>query len=381
MSSTDLSHAFAAAAPLTVGIEEELMLLDAATLDLAPRAPELLAAIGGDQRYKLEMPAAQFELLTPPCASVPEAAAHVDRARADLAEVAARLGLRVAAAGVHPFAAPLGELNPGERYDATHAEYGEVARCQLVFGLHVHVAVGGAEATIAVHDALRSHLPELAALAAAGPFYAGRDTGLASVRPEISGLLPRQGVPPVLGSMGAFAEALDWGARAGGVPQPRSWWWELRPHAGYGTLEVRVCDSQPAAHHTAALAGVIHALVADLAARHGAGESPAVAETWRIEENRWSACRHGLEGEMADLVTGAREPTAVRVGRLLDRLAPAADRVGCAAELGLARALLEQGGAARWMRERGRAEGAAGLAGALAAAFARAGTPIRRSGD
>jgi carboxylate-amine ligase len=301
--------------------------------------------------------------------TVVDAIAQLERARADAAAAADGLGLRLAGAGAHPFAAPLGTLNSGGRYDATRDGYGIVAEAQLVCGLHVHVAVGSADATIAVHDALRGHLPELAALAAAAPYYGGRDTGLASVRPEIAGLLPRQGVPPALGEFESFAAELAWGATAGGVTDPRCWWWELRPHPGYGTLEVRVCDTQPDMRATGALAGVIHALVADLAARHAARQLPAPAASWRIAENRWSACRHGVHGEMADLVSGRRTPTAERIERLLAGLEPAARHVGASAELDAARELLAAGGSASAQRAVGAEGGARGVAAWLARRF------------
>ena len=293
---------------------------------------------------------------------------HLLAARRDLAAAAQRLGLRVAGGGAHPFSGPLAELNAGERYDATHAEYGAVAELQLVFGLHVHVAVGGAEATIAVHDELRTCLPELAALAAAAPYYAGRDSGLASVRPQIAALLPRQGVPPALHSLSGFAAELEWGAGAG-VLEPRRWWWELRPHTMYGTLEVRVCDAQPSARVAIALAGVVHALVAHLSLLHEAGELHPPVASWRIAENRWSACRHGLAGEMTDPRTGRREPTAERVALMLDGLGHAARQVGCESQLADARKLLRDGGEAARMREVGRERGTHGLTSWLAERF------------
>ena len=223
---------------------------------------------------------------------------------------------RLAGAGAHPFASGTGPLNPGPRYEAIGAEYAAVARRQLVFGLHVHVAVRGADRALAVYNALRSFLPELAALAANAPFYEGRDSGLASVRSRISGLLPRQGVPPALDSFEAYAEALSWC----GFDDPRQWWWELRLHPVFGTVEVRVPDTQRTVAETAAVGAVVHALVTHLAGRHDAGEPLPVAESWRIDQNRWSACRHGLDGHMTDLETGRREPTRDRVAALLDRL-------------------------------------------------------------
>ncbi len=332
---------------LTVGLEEELMLLDAGTLDLAPRAAEVVAQRADDPRYKLELPAAQMELVPPPGRPGGAAAAVRAGARRDLAAGLERDGLRAAAAGAHPFAAPVGVLNAGPRYEAIEAEYGPVARRQLVFGLHVHVAVAGADRALAVHDALRGHLPELAALAAAAPYHDGRDTGLASVRPKISELLPRQGVPPALGSWAAVADAMRWGAASGTVPEPRRWWWELRLHPSYGTVELRVPDAQATVGDAAAIAAVAHALVARLAARHDAGEPLSSAPTWRIEENRWAACRHGLDARLADLATGERRPARERIAALLDELEPQARDLGCAAELGGARALLEHNGAQR----------------------------------
>jgi glutamate---cysteine ligase / carboxylate-amine ligase len=185
-----------------------------------------------------------------------------------------------------------------------------------VFGLHVHVAIRGADRALAVYNALRSYLPELAALAANAPFYEGHDSGLASVRSRISGLLPRQGVPPALDSFDAYAEALRWC----GFDDPRQWWWELRLHPVFGTVEVRVPDAQRTVAETAAIAEVVYALATHLADHHDAGEALLVADSWRIDQNRWSACRHGLDGELIDLVTGARRPARDRVAALVDRL-------------------------------------------------------------
>lgn len=341
-----LRAAFEEDRAMTVGLEEELMLLHPETLDLLPRAGELLARADGDARFKLELPAAQVEIVTPPAATVAEAAAELAAGRRDLSTVATGVG-RLAGAGAHPFAAAEGALNGGVRYERTAREFGPIARRQLVFGLHVHVAVSGAERALAVYNALRSHLPELAALAANAPFHEGRDSELASIRPKLAEGLPRQGVPPTIESFEALAEALRWGAAAGVLPDRAQWWWEARLHLGYGTVEVRVPDTQTTVAETAAVAAVVHALVATLAERHDAGERLEAAPTWRIAENRWSACRHGLEGTLADLRSGEARPTRERLRELLDEIEPAARRLGCAVELGQARALARENGAQR----------------------------------
>jgi carboxylate-amine ligase len=310
------------------------MLLDPETLDLAPHAPDVIEALGGDRRFKLEMPAAQVEIVTAPHTTVAEAAHELAQSRAALAAA----GFRLAGAGAHPFASGLGPLNPGPRYEAIGAEYASVARRQLVFGLHVHVAVRGADRALAVYNALRSYLPELAALAANAPFYEGSDSGLASVRSRISGLLPRQGVPPAFESFDAYEQALRWC----GFDDPRQWWWELRLHPRLGTVEVRVPDTQRTVAESAALGAVVLALVTHLGERHDAGERLPVADSWRIDQNRWSACRHGLDGEMADLRTGERRPTRERVAALLDELGvpmPAGDGAARQREIAAVRGL------------------------------------------
>ena len=344
-SAEDLRESFDAPRPLTVGFEEELMLLDPHSLDLTPEAPAALSAVAADERFKLELPAAQIEIVTSPCASVGEAALELAAARRRLA--AALSGrYKLAGAGVHPFAAAHGVLNSSPRYDETAREYGALARRQLVFGLHVHVAVSGAERALAVFNALRSHLPEIAALAANAPFYEGRDSGLASVRPKLCELLPRQGVPPAMPSWEALAAAYAWGRRAQRFA-PAQWWWEARLHPVHGTVEVRVPDTQITVADSAAVGAVVHALVHHLATRHDAGELPEAADTWRIEENRWSACRHGVAGRLADLDSGATRATRERLETLLDELGPSAAQVGAAGELEAARVLLGANGAQR----------------------------------
>ena len=347
-SAAALRDSFDVARPLTVGFEEELMLLDPGTLDLTPEAPAALALLAPDDRFKLELPAAQIEVVTMPCATVAEAAGQLAAARRRIAE-ALHGRFRLAGAGVHPFAAAHGQLNSSPRYDATAREYGEIARRQLVFGLHVHVALGGAERALAVFNALRSYLPEIAALAANAPYYEGRDSGLASVRPKLCELLPRQGVPPAMPSWDSLAAAYVWGQRAErfGAGQ---WWWEARLHPVHGTLEVRVPDTQITVEDTSAVGAVVHALVHHLAARHDAGDLPPVAETWKIAENRWSACRHGVDGRLADLDSGVTRPTRERLESLFDALTSSAAAVGAGSELERARALLESNGAQRQRR-------------------------------
>jgi carboxylate-amine ligase len=323
---------------LTIGLEEEVLLVDPADWRPVPVAAQVVAT-AGDPRVKTELPASQVELATRPHRDVAGAVADLADARAVLAGTCTGDVVPVAAA-VHPLARGAAELAATDRSRSLAADYGEVAARQLVGALQVHVAVGDPDATLAVYNALRGHLPELAALAAAAPFHEGRDTGMASVRPLIASQLPRQGVPPALASWEHVVAELRWGAATGWLSDPGRWWWELRPHLGYGTLEVRVPDVQPTLAAATGVAAVVHGLIGHLTERHAAGEELGSPATWRIAENRWSALRDGIHGHLADLRTGILEPTLDRVSRLIDLAAPHAPH-----GLDQARALLERSSA------------------------------------
>jgi carboxylate-amine ligase len=344
-----LRSAFAAPEPLTVGIEEELKLLDPRSFDLAPVAPRILERATDDAGLKAELPLSQVEIVTAPAATAADAVAALREGRSMLAGAAEGLALPAGMA-VHPFAATEGSLSTGERYDRTREEYGPIARRQLVSALQVHVAVGDAERSLHVYNALRGYLPEVAALAANGAWYGGEDTGMASMRPKVAEALPRQGMPPDIPSWDALAADLRWGAAAGVVVDPRNWWWELRPHVEYGTLELRVPDTQTTIAESGGVVALCHALVAWLSRRVESGERLPSHPTWRIAENRWSACRWGVEGRMANLESGDTEPTRDRLRRLLDAVTPIAEELGSSELLSEAHVLVAENGAMRQRR-------------------------------
>jgi glutamate---cysteine ligase / carboxylate-amine ligase len=329
-SADELRATFDGTSAFTVGLEEEVFVCtpDGAYLE---DADSVLARIPGDPRFKPELPAGQLELLTAPHPSVEQALRALRGARRDLLHVT---GGSFLASGLHPTAPPLGRVRTEPRYARLARDYRDVARRQLVASLQVHVAVPGQERALATYNALRAHLPELAALAANSPFHAGRDTGLASARPPVSVQLPRQGLPPHLDSWEELAGAYEL------LGDAAAWWWELRPHPRFGTLEVRVCDSQPAFGDVERVARAVAAVVRRVAE---AGEQPPVAG-WRIAENRWSATRDGLEGQMADVSTGRVRSTRAALEELGVE-APGHDGASRLREVGLERA-------ASWLCER-----------------------------
>jgi carboxylate-amine ligase len=338
-----LRDRFDANEPWTVGLEEELMLVDASTGELL-HDESLHEGIGtGDERFKRELPASQVEIVLPPAPGADAAVGLLLEARTALREL---LPARAAviACGAHPAAPAEGRLSAGDGYAALAEEYGPVARRQLICALQVHVAPGSAERALPVYNALRSHLPEIAALAANAPFRNGRDSGMASVRPKVAEGLPRQGVPPAFASWEEFAEGLAWTNAAGGTDRS-TWWWELRLHPSLGTLELRVPDTQTTCADAAGVASFAQCLIAWLGERVDAGEDLPVHDRWRIEQNRWSANRHGVEGMLADLGSGERRPTREVLLGLIEQVTSVAERIGAAAGLAQARRLAERNGA------------------------------------
>ena len=335
--------AFDAVEPYTIGLEEELMVVSPETLELSDTAAELVA-LAADERIRPELRASQLEFVTPVCRTAVEACAHLVELRARVAEVAAGTAL-LAAAGTHPFYAGTGAVSEGERNELLVEEYEWAALETFACGLHVHIALGDADRALAVFNALRSYLPEIAALAANSPFARGRDTGLASIRPKLNQAFPREGIPPAFASWDEYADLVRWGRHA--FPDATFLWWELRPHPAFGTLEVRAADAQTRVEDAAAVAAVVQSLVVSLGRRHDDGERLPAVSSFRISENFWSALRHGLSGWMLDLETGEQEPTLERVARLLAELEPTAEDLGLDAELVQARTLLGGNGADR----------------------------------
>ncbi|WP_344222653.1 carboxylate-amine ligase [Kribbella sancticallisti] len=314
-----LRSLFSSTVPGTVGFEEELLVVHRGSW-MPADAAGVVAGVG-DLRVKPELPACQLEIAT----SVHEdVAGAVDELRSCRALVAAACGsdLAVIATPVHPLLDGPTALSSTERAAGLGARYREIIGRQLVSSLQVHLAFGDADCTLGVYHALRDLLPELAALAGAAPFAAGRDTGLCSVRPVIASQLPRQGVPPIINSWEQFAEDLAWMVRGGAVADASEWWWELRPHLRYGTLELRVLDVQATTDQTSAIARLVHALATRLAEQHLLGELQPPAPTWRIAENRWSALRDGVRGELLDLHTGEPYPTHRRLHDLINTAEP-----------------------------------------------------------
>ena len=334
-------------APFTVGAEEELLLIDAETLQPAPAAEYALALGPGDRRLTGELRSCQIEAMTPVCVSVADVARELASIRRLVAD---GLGpdILVVGAGAHALTRDPGPVSSASRYRRIAQDHPWAARNVLACGLHVHVAVSGSDRALAVYNALRSYLPELLALGANAPFYAGEDSGLATVRAKLNQSWPRAGVPPAFASWRDLAEFAVWARDGGAFPDTSHQWWDLRLSGTHGTIEVRVADTQTRVDDAATLIALVQSLVCNLAARYDAGETLPAHREERIVENIWLATRDGVGGHLIDLETGSRVWTAERLHELASDLLPTATSLGCDRELlGIGRLVLDGGGAAR----------------------------------
>ncbi len=273
------------------------MLLDGETLDLVPASADLLAEAGELEvpgRLKLELFASVLELTTDPCDSVAEAEESLRGLRRAADEAAARLGLRLAAAGTHPTALPTDqEIADDPRYREFVSYAGISAKRQGVNGLHVHVEMPSEDACFTALEAVLPWLPLVLALSANSPYLEGKETGLASNRAEVLAQLPRSGAPPVFGSFAGWERFVGRFVAAGLADDYTRFWWDVRPHPRFGTLEVRMPDQPTVLERSAAFVALLQTLCA-----HFAGAEGEAADRGVYQQNRWAALRFGAEAEL-----------------------------------------------------------------------------------
>lgn len=308
---------FGESPPLSVGVEEELMILDAETLEPAAAVDVLLrgaAELELPGTLKTEMHASVVELNTGICAGAGEAVAALRELRRAAARIAADNGLAVAAAGAHP-TAPLESLPvvQEQRYLEMIRTVGRAARIQGVNGLHVHVGIESAERCYERLEAVLPWLPVVLAVSANSPFADGVDTGMVSVRAGILAELPRAGAPPAFGSYAAWEAWVERLVTIGVMEDYTRIWWDIRPHPRLGTLEIRIADQPTSLERTALLVRLLVSIVASAAAR----DADPVARG-DYAHNRWAAARHGLDAKLihpdGDRTATARELAAELLG-------------------------------------------------------------------
>jgi carboxylate-amine ligase len=336
----------------TVGVEEEVMLLDQLTWALAHRIDSVLPRLphSRDNRFTAETHGSALEIQTGVHGRVDDAIEELGALRRELDETLKPLSMRAAGAGTHPFAVWQEiVVSAGERYQFVYGSMRELARREPTFGLHVHVGVPGPEAAIHAANRLRTHIPLLLALSVNSPFWQGRDTGLASARTPLFQAFPRVGIPRAFADYAEYVETVDVLIRCDAVPEPTFLWWDVRPQPRFGTVEVRIMDAQTTLADTAAIAALVQSIVHAEVEGGERLERPMPQEV--LEENRFLAARDGMDANLIEPELGRRVPARELLADLVAVCGPHAKALGCEAELGEVLRLSERTGAQRQIEQ------------------------------
>jgi carboxylate-amine ligase len=347
-----LEHKFGASDAYTLGVEEEYMLLDGETFDLVQHIDTVLASITGHEfeaQIKPELMQSVVEIATPVCRTASGIADELRQLRSYVTSIAHEQDLRVGSAGTHPFSLfERQRITARDRYRHLVDQMQYIARRELIFGLHIHVAVDDAEKAIQVVNGLLPHLASLLALSASSPFWRGEPTGLASSRQMVFAAFPRSGPPPRFRDYADYAEVVGQLEKTGCIADYTHIWWDIRLHPRLGTVEIRICDAVSRLDDAVALTAFCQALVKYFCEQHERGEHVPSYHRILTSENKWLAARYGLEAPVMDLATGRRNrvPLAQLIRRTLREIEPHARELGSERELAGIREILAHGNGA-----------------------------------
>jgi glutamate---cysteine ligase / carboxylate-amine ligase len=347
-----LDHAFGASDAYTLGVEEEYMLLDGETFDLVQHIDTVLAAVAGHElepRINAELMQSVLEVATPVCHTPAGVQQQLLRIRRYVTDVAREKGLRVGSAGTHPFSLfEQQRITAKDRYRAMVDQMQYIARRELIFGLHVHVAVDDPEKAIQIVNGLLTHLHELVGLSASSPFWRGEPTGLRSSRHMVFAAFPRSGPPPRFRDYADYAQVVNQLEKTGCIQDYTHIWWDIRLHPRLGTVEIRICDAVTRLEDVIAITAYCQALVKHYAEMFERGEEIPTFHRILTTENKWLAARYGLSAPVMDLHTGRRNrlPVAALVRRTLETVRPHARELGAEEELAGIDEILRRGNGA-----------------------------------
>ncbi len=332
--------------PFTLGIEEEYQVIDPETRELRSYITQILdrGRMILREQIKPEMHQSIVEVGTNPARTVQEARAEVLRLRGTIASLAAENGLRIVAAGTHPFSSwKQQEITPFERYKGVVEEMQELALRLLIFGMHVHIGMPSNEVAIEMMSVTRYFLPHLLALSTSSPFWMGRNTGFKSYRSIIFSNFPRTGIPPSFSSYTEYTNYISILVKTNSIDNPKKIWWDMRPHPIFGTLEFRVCDIVTRVDECIAIAALKQAIVVRLYSMFEENTSFRVYRRALISENKWRAQRWGLDGKMIDF--GKRDEVEAKalMHELVAFVDPVLDMLGSRREVESILQIVEHG--------------------------------------
>src|SRR5438067_1459592 len=334
-----LDHAFGKGDPYTLGVEEEYMLLDDETFDLVQHVETVLAAVSGHElepSINRELMQSVLEIATPVCKTPAEVESALRALRGYVGSIAREQGMRVGSAGTHPFSLfERQRITARDRYRALVDQMQYVARRELIFGMHVHIAVDDAEKAVQVVNGLLNHLGQLLALSASSPFWRGEPTGLSSSRQMVFAAFPRSGPPPRFNDYADYAAVVGQLEKTGCIPDYTHIWWDIRLHPRLGTIEIRICDATTRLEDVVAVTAFCQALVKHYCEQYARGNRIPSYHRILTTENKWLAARYGLEAPVMDLATGRRNriPVAQLIRRTVKEIEPHARELGSEREL------------------------------------------------
>src|SRR5947199_5809014 len=330
----------------TLGIEEEFAIVDPETRELRSHIQEILE--GGKvtlkEQIKPEMHQSVVELGTEICQSIVDARAHVIELRSKLAELAGRGGLKIASVGTHPFSHWRDQLiTEGERYREIVKDMQQLARANLIFGLHVHVGIPERETAIHVMNQARYFLPHIYALSANSPFWVGHDTGLKGYRLKVFERFPRTGIPDSFESLSEYTDYCNLLVKTGCIDNAKKIWWDIRLHPFFDTLEVRVCDAQSRVDDTLAIAALIQALISKLHKLLRQNVTFRIYRRRLLDENRWRASRYGIDGKLIDFGKEAEVDERLLLQELLEFVSTDVKELGSEKEMAHIERIIREG--------------------------------------
>jgi carboxylate-amine ligase len=335
----------------SLGVEEELHIVDATTGELVQKIEEIMSRLPNElhEFVSYELFQSVMEIKTPPCASVAEVEKHLRELRGRVGSWAAACGASLASAGTHPFSRYRDQkVTDQERYKNVLRTLRWIAQREVIFGQHVHVAVPGPEEAIIAHNRLAQRTPLLLALSANSPFWQGFDTGFESARVKIFESFPRAGLPPAFPDYEAFEGYVDLMVDSGAMEDYTYCWWDVRPHAKIGTIELRVLDSQTSLKDTVALTALTQCLVAEALEEVGPHEP---YDMHIAVENKFRASRYGMEAAFYDPNDKTTIPARDLARDLVERLKAHAQDLGCEGELESVLEIVEEGTGSQRQRE------------------------------
>lgn len=315
----------------TLGVEEEYQIVDPETRELKSYISRLLEDGKSvlRERVRMEMHQSVVEVGTNVCRNVAEVKSELIEMRGELDRLSRQGGLRIVAASTHPFSDwKTQEISPNQRYYTIIEDLQDVARANLIFGLHVHVGIKEKEVAIALQNQVRYFLPHLLALTTSSPFWLGRRGGLMSMRSQIFKRFPRTGIPDEFKSYEAFQSFVKLLVKTGCIDDGKKIWWDVRAHHIYDTVEVRICDMPTSMDQTITVVALVQALMAQLYLMYRRNTQWRSYPRSLIEENKWRAVRFGSDAKLIDFGRREERPFADLIVELVDFVAEAAERLG-----------------------------------------------------